>query len=156
MKRTYTVYKVKTAEKKNVFTTSTYSMPDEGVAKNKTFYINEIYRWGEATLEVEGDCVVEAFEDPYNDPFYLDSYNIIDQDFEDGCSLEFKFEEDDEWTDEEKAFVEQLFDNDSYTGFDDHGIYCDDFSARFYGPLEIEKGHVEEREVEEVKGTWPF
>lgn len=156
MKRTYTTYKVKTAEKKNAYTISTYSMPDEGIAANKTFYIDEMYRWGEALLEVEGDMIVEAFEDPYNDPFYLDSYNIIDQDFQDGCSLVFRFEEDDEWTDEEKQFVEQIFENDSYSGFEEHGIYCDDFSARFYGPLEIEKESSEEREVEVTERTWPF
>lgn len=156
MKKTFTHYRVKTSEKKNVYTTSTYSMSDEGVAANKVFYIDEMYRWGEALLEVEGDTVVEASDDPYNDPLYLDSYVIIDQDFQDGCSLEFRFEEDDEWTDEEKAFVEQVFENDSYTGFDDHGIFCDDFSARFYGPLEIVKESSEERDVEEVKGTWPF
>lgn len=156
MKKTFTTYEVKTVEKKNVYTTSTYSMPDEGIAAGKTFYIYEMYRWGEATLEVEGDIVLEESSDPYGDPLYLDSYNVIDQNFDDGCSLEFGFEDDDEWTDEERVFVEQLFENDSYTGFDDHGISCDDFSAKFYGPLEIKVASVEEREVKEAKGTWPF
>lgn len=156
MKKTFTTYNVKTVEKKNVYTTTTYSMPEEGIASNKTFYIDEMYRWGEAVLEVEGDFILEESEDSYNDPLYLDHHTIIDQNFDDGCSLEFRFEEEDEWTEEEREYVEKLFENDYYNAFDEHGIYCDDFQARFYGPLEIEKGHVEEREVEEVRGTWPF
>lgn len=151
IKRTY---RVKTVEKKNVYTTSYYDMPDEGIAAGKRFFIEEMYRWGECIVVTE-DEELKAENYSYTSPFSVSSYEVEDQNMDDGCSLEFKFGDD--WTDEEKEYVEGIWDSDSYSGFDERGIFMDDCDTEYYGPLEIEL--LSEEEVEDTpppKKAWPF
>lgn len=124
---------VATTEKKNVFLQSIMQMPSEGIAAGKTFTMTEWYRWGDVTVESE-DKPVQA-EDPYNQPFCLDDYEVIDQNQDDGVSLDFEFGED--WTEEEISYVEGLWDEGGWGTFDENGIWIDDVCTEYYGPLEI-------------------
>lgn len=147
------IYEVRPVEKKNVYTTSYYTMPDDGPAAGKMFAIEEMYRWGRCTVETDEPITIQ--EDPYKIPFDFDDYIVLDQEMDDGCSLDFVFHGD--WTDEEKEYIESIWDQESYSGFDEKGIYIDETESYFYGPLEItliEDGNKEEDLPK--TGGWPF
>ena len=129
------IYEISTKEKKNVYTTSYYKMPDEGVAAGKTFRMEEMYRWGKVTIE--SDEPITESSDPYKFPLEVTGYDVLDQEMDDGCSLYFKF--DDTWTDEEKQYIEDIWETECYSGFDEKGIWLDEVDTEFYGPLEIEE-----------------
>lgn len=153
IKRTY---RVKTAEKKNVYITTHYDMPDEGIAAGKSFTMQEMYRWGNCIVVTENE-ELNAEDYSYVEPFVLTDYEILDQDSEDGCSLEFEFGDD--WTDEEKQYVEDLFDRDSFSGLDDNGIYISDSDTEYYGPIEIElieKVKIPDGPAKQPAKAWPF
>jgi hypothetical protein len=148
------LYEVKPAEKKNVFTSTSYSMED-----GRVFYMEETYRWGRATIE--SDVAPQESEDPYRDPFDLDDYTVIDQESDDGCSLDFSFEG--EWTDEQKQEVFEAWEEDAWDGLDRIGASSDDYTMKFYGPLEIECVGESETPPEDnstdsdaPKRSWPF
>jgi hypothetical protein len=151
------LWQVGTKEKKCVYTRTHYEMPDDSpVAPGKTFYIDEMYRWGHCT--VRSNTKPEQHpEDPYSYPFRLDEYEIEDQECDDGCSLFFEYEEDDEWTEEEKEYVQDLWDEDSWSAFDEHGIYCSDHSTEYVGPLEVTCiDDTPEEPKPAPSATWPF
>ena len=150
------LWNVSTTEKKNVFQRTHYTVSaDCQLAANKTFYIEEWYRWGNCV--VQSEVCPTAAEDPYQLPFDLSDYVVEDQECDDGCSLMITFEEDDQWTDEEMKWVLEIWDNDSWSGLEENGIYCEDCDTQYYGP--IEAFLLEERPDEPVKptsGSWPF
>jgi len=123
------LYKVETVEKKNVFIRTRYTMPDEGPSPVRSFYTEEWYRWGSCIVESDEPIVVN--EDPYNNPFDLDEYDIEDQDADDGCSFVFVFGE--EWTEEEKKEIEELWDNGDFYDM----VNIEECETQYYGPLEV-------------------
>lgn len=150
------LWEVRPIEKKCVYVRTTYIMPDDSdVAPGKTFYMDEMYRWGRCI--VKSDTKPEAHPtDPYSNSFRLDDYEVEDQECDDGCSLDFEFEDDDDWTEEERKYVEDLWEEDSWSGFDDNEIYVDECETQYVGPLEVTC--VDETPAEEPKptGGWPF
>lgn len=148
------LWEVKTAEKKNVFQRTHFVVPaDSDVAAGKTFYMDEWYRWGRCVIRSDDKPIVD--EDHYKYPLDLGDYDVDDQECDDGCSLQFVFEEDDGWTEEEMQFIEELWNQDSWTAFEEYGIMSDDCETQYYGPLEIVCID-DTPEPEQPKGTWPF
>lgn len=151
------LWEVKTAEKKNVFQRTHFIVErDSAVAAGKLFYMEEWYRWGRCV--VKSAFKPEAHENHYNIPFELNDYYVEDQECDDGCSLQFTFEDDDEWTEEEKQYILDLWEQDSWMAFEENGIYTDDCDTEYYGPLEVECIDDTPEPVEEKKpsGGWPF
>ena len=146
------LWTIKTLEKKNVRTLSEWCMPDEGVAAGKTFYIEEWWRWGEWTVRTDKEP--RQADDCYEEPIDMDEFDVDDQNLDDGVALDFQFGSD--WTEEEKAYVEQLWDEDSYTSFEEAGIYQNDCYTQAYGPVEVVC--IDDTPEPEPKegGTWPF
>lgn len=150
------LWEIKTAEKKCVYQRTHFIVSeDSDVAAGKTFYMDEMYRWGRCVVRTN-DKPTQA-EDPYADPFELSNYEVDDQECDDGCSLDFEFDDDDNWTEEEKAYIEDLWERDGWMAFEEEGIYSVDCDTSYVGPLEIV---CIDETVDEVaplaKGTWPF
>lgn len=152
------LWEIKTVEKKNVFQRTHFVVPSDGeIAAGKTFYMEEWYRWGRCV--VRSDEAPTAAVDPYKYPLDLGDYDVDDQECDDGCYLEFSFEEDDEWTEEERAYIEDLWEEDGWCSFEEHGIQSDDCDVEYHGPLEItEVGEVDDTPPHgsDVKNAWPF
>lgn len=127
-------YKISTAEKKNVFIRSECVLTD-GPYEGKTFYMSEWYRWGNAIVEVDDDAdPPAASEQPYDCPLELDSFDVIDENSDDGCSLLFDF--DDDLTEEEFAqYIDELWNSGEFWEIVD----IEDRSTEYYGPLEVEE-----------------
>lgn len=149
------LWDVRPTEKKSVYTCTTYYMPDESeVAPGKVFYMKEMYRWGH--------CIVRSDEkpaqhptDPYSFPFELSEYETEDQESDDGCSLYFEFG--DEWTEEERQYVEDLWEEDQWSAFEENEIYADDCDTEYVGPLEVTcVDETPEPETPKPTGGWPF
>lgn len=151
------LWEVRPIEKKCVYMRTTYYVPeDSDVAAGKRFFIDEMYRWGRCTVRSDIKPTHHE-EDPYGIPFELGDYEIEDQESDDGCSLDFVYDEDDEWTEEEKAFIEDLWEEDSWTAFEDNGICADDCDTEYYGPLEVTCiDDMPEPEQPKATGGWPF
>lgn len=151
------LWEIRPEEKKCVYMRTTYYVPDDSeVAAGKCFYIDEMYRWGR--------CVVRSNikptqhpDDPYSFPFDLSEYEVEDQESDDGCSLDFVFDDADEWTEEEKQYIEGLWEEDSWSAFEDNGIYADECDTQYYGPLEVTcVDETPEPEKPKATGGWPF
>lgn len=154
------LWRVETKEKKCVYQRTHYEMPDDSpVAAGKTFYLDEMYRWGHCI--VRSDTKPQHHpEDPYSNSFDLGDYEVEDQECDDGCSLDIEFEDGDEWTEEERKYVEDLWDEDSWSAFEEHGIYCSDCDTEYIGPLEVtcvdETPEPEKPHGSNVSAAWPF
>lgn len=151
------LWEIKTVEKKNVLQQTTFVVPsDSEIAAGKTFYMTEWYRWGR--------CVVRSNEKPtYNEsvayqiPFELGKYDIMDQECDDGCSLDFTFEDTDDWTEEERQYIHDTWEEDGWLSFEEHGIESYDCDTDYYGPLEITCiDDAPEEPKPTPKSTWPF
>ena len=130
------LWEIKTVEKKNVFQRTHFRVPDDSdVAAGKTFYMEEWYRWGRCVVQT--DEQPQVAEDPYQLPFELNDYEVEDQECDDGCSLVFSFEDSDEWSEEEKQWIDDLWEQDNWLAFEENGIMSDDCDTEYYGPLEI-------------------
>lgn len=154
------LWEIKTAEKKCVYQRSHFEVPDESeIAAGKTFYMDEMYRWGRCVVRSD-EKPTQHSEDPYSNPFDLNDYEVEDQECDDGCSLDFEFEEDDEWTEEEKQYIYDLWDEDSWSAFEENGIYCSDVDTQYVGPLEVEcvdeTPEPEKPQGSDVPNAWPF
>jgi hypothetical protein len=150
------LWRVKTAEKKNVFIRTTYLTPEEGIAAKKTFFMEEWYRWGSCLIR--SDEAPTVAEDPYQSPLSLDDYEIEDQEADDGCSLVFSFPEYDNWTEAEKQYIEDLWESGE---FYDQEFWVEEHETQYYGPLDVEQESDDEEEDEEPPTsppapTWPF
>jgi hypothetical protein len=147
------LWEVKTLVKKNVFQRTHFVVPDDSeIAAGKTFYMEEWYRWGRCVIRTDTPPAIE--EDPYTDPLDLDYYDVEDQECDDGCALVFTFEDRDGWTEEEKQFIEDLWSEDGWLAFEEHGIMSDDCDVHYYGPLEIVC--IDDTPEPVSTGTWPF
>lgn len=150
------LWEIRPVEKKCVYTRTTYYVPDDSeIAAGKRFFIDEMYRWGRCTIR--SDEKPQYYEDdPYGFPFELSDYEVEDQESDDGCSLDFVYDEDDEWTEEEKQYIEGLWEDDSWSAFEDNGIYADDCDTKYYGPLEVTEVGEEPDTPPPATGGWPF
>lgn len=151
------LWEVRPEEKKCVYMRTTYIVPsDSEIAAGKVFYMDEMYRWGRCVVR-SNDKPQQHADDPYSYPFNLSDYEIEDQESDDGCSLEFVFEDGDEWSEEEKQYIEDLWEEDLYSAFEDNGICVDDCDTQYYGPLEITCiDNTIEPEKPKPTGGWPF
>lgn len=151
------LWEVRPEEKKSVYIRTTYYVSDDSeIAAGKKFYMDEMYRWGRCVIRSDVKPEYNK-EDPYGNPFELSDYEIEDQESDDGCSLDFVFDEDDEWTEEERAYIEDLWEEDGWSAFDDNEIYADDHDTQYYGPLEITcVDDTPESETPKPTSGWPF
>lgn len=149
------LWEVRPVEKKCVYTRTTYVVPEDSeVAAGKTFYMDEMYRWGHCVVR-SNDKPTQHPEDPYSYPFELSEHDVEDQESDDGCSLDFEF--DDEWSEEEKAYIEDLWEEDQWSAFDDNGIYADECDTQYVGPLEVTcVDETPEPEAPKPTNGWPF
>lgn len=145
------VYAVSTEDKKSVEEIEIWSK-DDYVIRHTTGW-----RWGKVYITVEdGDELEITAENP-------DGVNVYDYDCEiesldDGWFEDFEYPED--MDEEEQTRLNELWEEDSYSGWEEDGCYHSETELWFYGPLKIEL--VEETAEEpapmpsaEVKNSWP-
>lgn len=151
------LWEVRPTEKKCVYQRTTYTVPDDSeVAGGKTFYMDEMYRWGRCIVRTDTKPEADP-SDPYATPFNLNDYEVEDQECDDGCSLFFNYCDEDEWTEEEKQYIEDLWEEDSWSAFEEKGIYADDCDTEYAGPLEVVCiDETPEPEKPKSTGGWPF
>lgn len=120
-------YKVSTIEKKSVIEKNFY------VKDDKTFYIEQGYRWGYFTTNEKPDL------DDYDpeEGLMIYQYDVDDHSFDDGCWIEFYY--DDEITDEEREAIENAWEEDWYEGLNALGWQDDEYEVWFRGDLEVEE-----------------
>lgn len=124
--------KVSTVEKKSVIEKNYYERD------GKTFYIEQGYRWGYFVTEDEVD--LENY-DP-EEGLLIYNYDVIDHSFDDGCWIEFYY--DDEITEEEREEIETAWGEDWYEGLEALGWSDDEYEVWFRGELEKEEVPEEE------------
>lgn len=149
------LWQVETKEKKCVYQRTHFEVPDDSeYAAGKTFYLDEMYRWGKCT--VKSDTKPEHHPtDPYSNSFDLNDYEVEDQECDDGCSLDIVYGDD--WTEEEKQYIENLWEEGQWSAFDENGIYCSDCDTEYVGPLEVTLiDDTPEEPKPAPKATWPF
>jgi len=119
-------YKVSTIEKKSVIEKNFYTKDD------KTFYIEQGYRWGYFTTDEKPDL------DDYDpeEGLMIYQYDVDDHSFDDGCWIEFHY--DDEITEEEREQIESAWEEDWYDGLNALGWMDDEYEVWFHGELEVE------------------
>lgn len=102
------------------------------------------YRWGTFTVETNDDEPPEDI-DPAN-PDGINMYDYFSDNAENGAELDsmddgcyMDWEWDDAMSDEDRAKVEELWEEDSYSGLESNGWSNTETEAWLYGPLEITK-----------------
>lgn len=102
------------------------------------------YRWGTFTVETNNDEPPEDI-DPDN-PDGINMYDYFSDNAEngaeldsmdDGCYMDWTWDE--KMTEEDRAEVERLWEEDSYNGLETAGWYNSETEAWLFGPLEITK-----------------
>ena len=119
-----------TLEKKNAVETE-FWIKDIQTIKRKTGF-----RWGKVYCESD-----ERPDIDLANPDGLDVFNT-DYDFEldsldDGCWAEVEYPQD--MTEEEQERMDELWDEDSYDGWESEGWINSDTETHFYGPLSLEQ-----------------
>lgn len=149
------LWEIRPVEKKNVFQRTSWIVGDGAeMAAGKTFYMEEWYRWGRCIVESDTEPTVS--DEPYTIPFELSDYEVQDQESDDGCTLDFVFPEDEGWTEEEKQFVQDLWDEGAWSSLEENDMYTDDCDTEYYGPLEIVCIDSTPSEKPKATGGWPF
>jgi hypothetical protein len=148
------LYRIKPTDKKSIeaFYDVFKRMPDGTI---KGWNVKETYRWGQGFVENEDEL-------PYSD----DRYHCVDPTIGWGCELEdlcaVDFEFDDSFIDEEKAEIEQLWEDGGASWLYDgeHDWEVEDDSITILGPFEVDKidenVYNESIEVIELKPRPPF
>lgn len=118
-------YKISTNEKKCVIEKNFY------VKDDKSFYIEQGYRWGYFTTNEKPDL------ENYNpeEGIMIYNYDVDDHSFDDGCWIEFYY--DDEITEEEREAIENAWEEDWYEGLNNLGWVDDEYEVWFLGDLEV-------------------
>ena len=148
------LYRIKPADKKSVEAYyDVYSKDEQGNIRG--WNVTELYRWGQGFVE-------DIDELPFSD----DRYHCVDPTIGWGCELEdlcaVDFEFDDSFTDEEKAEIEQLWEDGGagwlYDG--DHNWEVEEDTITILGPFEVDKidedVYNESIETVELKPRPPF
>ena len=129
-----TTWRIETNEKKNIYTRQVMVVSDDSpVAAGKTFYIDEWYRWGYVVIEQNEKPLQN--DDPYKFPLDVTEFEVVDQSFDDGVSLQIEFEDD--WLEDERLWIESMYEEEGWAAFDERGIYMEDVETQFYGPVDI-------------------
>jgi hypothetical protein len=156
------LYRIKPIDKKSIGTFhDVYSKDEQG--NIRSWSVTELYRWGQGFVENEDEL-------PYSDDR---EHNVDPQigwgcELEDLCAVDFEF--DDSFTDEEKAEIEQAWEDGGagwlYDG--DHNWQVDYDSVTIYGPFKVDKidEDVYNESIEEIElkprpprdktSAWPF
>lgn len=131
-------YKVSTRNKKSVEEIEMWTKDGMTIRR-----ING-YRWGSFFIETNNneppEDITEENEDGINmyDYFSDNAENGAELDvLSDGWLCDFEWPED--MPDHERARLEELWDEDAYSGWEAEGWYNDETECWFYGPLDIEK-----------------
>lgn len=101
----------------------------------KHFTYSEGFRWGAFTCESDAKPEVDLKNEHGWEPYSEDVEWDFDM-FDDGCWGEFDFIG--EWSDEEKEEIEELWEEEGYSGLEDAGWLNDDTEYCIYGPLLLE------------------
>ena len=129
------LYVLKNLEKKNVWNTEYWS--DE---RGRRFGVEEMFRWGETILELDEDEVSEIqtyiFEET---PVAVSEYTIYDNGLIDCCAFDiFQCHNMDNPDDVITVdIVEEMWDNDMYTAFEEAGFEIDEVDLVYHGPCEL-------------------
>lgn len=125
-------YVVKTLEKKNVLNVEHWENEDRG------FIIEEMFRWGEATIEVDDDFDPDDWaEGDYEEGFPVSEFTIVDMNNDDGCSMYFTPKEGDEYKELTEEQIDEMWEYNQYQSFEDAGYTIEDVDTIFLGPLEF-------------------
>ena len=120
-------YKISTIDKKSVIEKNFYEKD------GKSFHIENGYRWGYFITEDP----IDAEELKKNNELMIYDYDVIDHSFDDGCWLEFYY--DDEIDQDERDAIENAWEEDWYEGFENLGWNEDESEVWFLGDLEVEE-----------------
>lgn len=101
----------------------------------KHFTYSEGFRWGSFTCESDTKPEVDLKNEHGWEPYAEDVEWDFDL-FDDGCWGEFDFIG--EWTDEEKEEIEELWEEEGYSGLEEAGWLNDDTEYFLHGPLQLE------------------
>jgi hypothetical protein len=127
------LYRIKPADKKSIEAFyDVYSKDGQG--NIRSWSVTELYRWGQGFVEDESDL-----------PYIDDKEHTVDPSLGWGCELEdlcaVDFEFDESFTEEEKAEIEQSWDDGGagwlYDG--EHDWLVDYDSVTIYGPFTVDK-----------------
>ena len=103
----------------------------------KTFEIEEGFRWGSfcttSDTKPEVDLGNPDGWEPYADDVEWEFYE-----YSDGCWGEIRFVNEDDWTDEQKQEIEDLYAEEGYSGLEEAGWSNNDTEYTLYGPLLLE------------------
>ena len=148
------LYRIKPADKKSVEAFyDIYSKDEQGNIRG--WSVTELYRWGQGFVENEDEL-----------PFSDDRYHCVDPTIGWGCELEdlcaVDFEFDDSFTEEEKAVIEQHWEDGGagwlYDG--DHKWEVEEDTITILGPFVVDKidedVYNESIETVELKPRLPF
>jgi hypothetical protein len=148
------LYRIKPADKKSVEVFyDVYSKDEQGNIRG--WSVTELYRWGQGFVENEDEL-----------PFSDDRYHCVDptigwgSELEDLCAVDFEF--DDSFTEEEKAEIEQQWEDGGagwlYDG--DHNWQVEEDTITILGPFVVDKidedVYNESIETVELKPRPPF
>ena len=149
------LYRIKPADKKSVeaFYDVYKKMPDGTI---RGWSVTELYRWGQGFVEDESEL-----------PFSDDRYHCVDPTIGWGCELEdlcaVDFEFDDSFTEEEKAEIEQLWEDGGASWLYDgeHNWEVEEDTVTILGPFVVDKidedvYNIETNETIELKPRPPF
>lgn len=127
------LYVIKNTDKKSVYCTETWYNDET----DESFYIEEMFRWGETVLWLDEDDLKEIQNDiAEGNPIIVSHYTIEDQNLDDGCAMDFYSAEDDQ---ELVERVEKIWENDFYSGLEDAGFFQEDAEVVYHGPCTIEE-----------------
>lgn len=125
-------YKVSTIEKKSVIEKNFF------VKDDKSLCIEQGYRWGYFVTEDP----VDKEELKSKDSLMIYDYDVIDHAFDDGCWIDFVY--DDEVDQDERDAIENAWEEDWYSGIEALGWSEDESEVWFHGDLEVEEVNEEE------------
>lgn len=129
------LYVLKNVDKKSVYNTETWYNDET----DQTFFVEEMFRWGETVLLLDEDelkeiqeCISEQI------PIVASDYEIEDQNLDDGCAMDF-YSDDNENDEDFVAQIEEMWDNKFYEGFEEAGFFQEDSEVVYHGPCTIEE-----------------
>ena len=146
-------YRIETTEKKNVLEIEHWQKDGVTIKRLSGF------RWGTGWINTEPGETLDI--DPVNE----NGVNVYDYDFEldsldDGWYGDWEFPDD--MAEEERERLMELWDEESYSGFEEEGWSNEETECWFNGPLSIELTEGDAKEQDNVSneaspaGKWPF
>lgn len=135
-------HKISTVDKKSVIEKNFYTKDD------KTFYIEQGYRWGYFVTEDP----IDTEEIRASDELMIYDYDVVDHSFDDGCWIDFNY--DDEIDQDERDAIENAWEEDWYEGIEALGWVEGDSEVWFLGQLEVEEVLDDDEDLDNIaEGT---